>query len=202
MIPSCSRSDREPCEDASGQAEAAAGSRVTVHERSATLAEIARNHHAALVRFLALRTGSAEDAKEIVQEAYAKVLALDRPDTVSFQVGYLWRIAANLAIDRKRQRVARARLASVALQPTDRCSPSTESVVESRERLAIVQKAVAQLPPRCRQAFLLRIFEGLRFAQVGKEMGISERMAKVHVARAMEYLQDCLESAEAVRKLA
>jgi len=171
-------------------------------ERSAALAEIARNHHSALVRFLALRTGSAEDAKEIVQEAYAKVLAIDRQDAVTFQVGYLWRIAANLAIDRKRQRLARARLASVALQPGDRCSPSTESVVESRERLAIVQKAIAQLPPRCRQAFMLRIVEGQRFAEVGREMGISERMAKVHVARAMEYLQDCLDSAEAVRKLA
>jgi len=202
MIPSCSRSDWEPCEDACGQAEAAAGRGVAVPERSVALAEIARNHHSALVRFLALRTGSAEDAKEIVQEAYAKALALDRPDIVSFQVGYLWRIAANLAIDRKRQRLARARLASVALQPTDRCSPSAESVVESRERLAIVQKAIAELPPRCRQAFMLRIVEGYRFAQVGREMGISERMAKVHVARAMEYLQDCLDSAGAVRKRA
>lgn len=202
MIPSCPRSDWELCEDASGQAEAAVAGRVAVRERSAVLAEIARNHHSALVRFLALRTGSAEDAKELVQEAYAKVLALDRPDTMGFQVGYLWRIAANLAIDRKRQRMARARLASVALQPTDRCSPSTESIVEARERLAIVLKAVAKLPPRCQQAFMLRIVEGQRFAQVGRAMGISERMAKVHVARAMEYLHDCVESAEAVRKRA
>jgi RNA polymerase sigma factor (sigma-70 family) len=202
MLPSCPRSDREPCAVAADPSKPADRSSDATKERSAALAEIARNHHSALVRFLALRTGSAEDAKEIVQEAYAKILALDRPDAVSFQVGYLWRIAANLAIDRKRQRVARARLASVALPPTDRCSPSTESIVESRERLAIVQKAIAQLPSRCRQAFMLRIVEGKRFAQVGREMGISERMAKVHVARAMEYLQDCLDSAEAVRKLA
>jgi RNA polymerase sigma factor (sigma-70 family) len=201
MIPPYSCSDREPCVDASGRLEPAAGSRVAVQERSAALAEIARNHHAALVRFLALRTGSAEDAKEIVQEAYAKVLALDRPDTVSVQVRYLWRIAANLAIDSKRQRAARVRLASVALQPTNGCSPSAESVVESRERLVIVQKAIAQLPPRCRQAFLLRVVEGQQFSRVGREMGITERMAKVHVARAMEYLQDCLDAADAVRKL-
>ncbi|MGH2447494.1 MAG: RNA polymerase sigma factor [Chloroflexota bacterium] len=170
-------------------------------DRSQELAEICRKHHSALVRFLSIRTRSAEDAKEIVQEAYAKVLALDRPDTVSLQVGYLWRVAANLAIDRKRQRATRARIASLALQPTDRSSPSTECVVEFRERLAIVRKAIAQLPPRCRQAFLLRILEGQRFSRVGREMGITERMAKLHVARAMEYLQACLDSAEAPRKL-
>lgn len=154
------------------------------------------------MRFLALRTGSAEDAQEIVQEAYAKVLALDRPGTVSFLVGYLWRIAANLAIDRSRQRASRSRLHDFAAQPAGGSAPSTETVLESRERLAIVERAIGELPPRCHQAFLLRILDGLRFAQIGAEMGISERMAKVHVARAMEYLQHCLDCAEAPRNLA
>ncbi len=172
-----------------------------VQERAATLGEIARHHHSALVRFLALRTGSAEDAKEIVQEAYAKVLALDRPQPFSLRVGFLWKIAANLAIDRKRQRAAQSRLASIAMPPTNGCSPSAEAVVESRERLAIVQKAIAQLPPRCRQAFLLRVVDGQRFSFVGREMGITERMAKVHVARAMEYLHACVSAAEGVRAL-
>jgi RNA polymerase sigma factor (sigma-70 family) len=192
---------REPCADSSRHAAPAAATAATgAQERSAALAEIARNHHAALVRFLALRTGSAEDAKEIVQEAYAKVLALDRPGTVSFLAGYLWRIAANLAIDRSRQRAARARAGDVAAQPAGRSAPSTEFVVELRQRLAIVVRAISELPPRCRQAFLLRVVEGQRFGRVGREMGITDRMVKIHVARAMEYLQHCLDSAETPRK--
>lgn len=191
---------REICEDLPAQSGTGAESSLPVQTRSEALAEIARNHHSALVRFLALRTGSTEDAKEILQEAYAKLLALDRPGTISFLVGYLWRIAANLAIDRGRQRAARSRLTDVALQPTTSSSPSAETVVELRERLAIVERAISELPARCRQAFLLRVVEGQRFAQVGREMGVSERMAKMHVARAMEYLQDCLDAAELPRK--
>jgi RNA polymerase sigma factor (sigma-70 family) len=188
--------------DQSGHPEQACGTQALAQDRTMPLAEVARSHHRALVRFLALRTGSAEDAKEIVQEAYMRVLALDRPGTVSFLVGYLWRIAANLAIDRSRQRMTRARLDSVALQPTSESVPSTESVVELHQRLAIVEKAIGELPSRCRQAFLLRVLGGRRFAQVGREMGITERMAKNHVARAMEYLQRCVDSAEAPRELA
>jgi RNA polymerase sigma-70 factor (ECF subfamily) len=199
MIPSYLRSNQEPRADASDPPDASPGGQSAVRERAETLGDIARHHHSALVRFLALRTGSAEDAKEILQEAYAKVLALDRPQTFSLKVGFLWKIAANLAIDRKRQRAAQARLATIAMQPANGCSPSTETVVESHERLAIVQKAIAQLPPRCRQAFLLRVVAGQRFSRIGREMGITERMAKVHVARAMEYLQTCVASAEAVR---
>lgn len=188
--------------DPSSEPERAGGAEVSAGDRSLALAEVARSHHGALVRFLALRTGSAEDAKEIVQEAYAKVLALDRPGTVSFLVGYLWRIAANLAIDRNRRRTARSRLDDLTVQSSDSCAPSTESVVESRERLAIVERAIRELPPRCRQAFLLRILDGRRFAQIGREMGITERMAKVHVARALQYLQHCLDRADAPRNFA
>lgn len=185
----------------SGQAEPAAKDAVaTAQDRSAALAEIARSHHAALVRFLALRTGSAEDAKEIAQEAYAKVLALDRPGAVSFLVGYLWRIAANLAIDRSRQLAARARANDARLRSAEKTSASTERVVESRQRLAVVEKAISELPARCRQAFLLRIVEGQRYAQVGQVMGITDRMAKIHVARAMEYLQYCVDSSESPRR--
>lgn len=187
----------EPFPDPSGQKQEASGNLVSVQDRSTALAEVARSHHGALVRFLTVRTGSVEDAKEIVQEAYARMLALDRPGTISFLVGYLWRIAANLAVDRGRQRMTRARLGDIALQPARSSQPSTESVVELRERLAIVEKAVGELPPRCREAFLLRVVEGQRFARVGEKMGITERMAKIHVARAMEYLQHCLDSAEA-----
>jgi RNA polymerase sigma-70 factor (ECF subfamily) len=201
MIPSYLRSNRESGAVESDLPDSSPGSQVTTEERAATLGEIARHHHSSLVRFLALRTGSAEDAKEIVQEAYAKVLALDRPQPFSLRVGFLWKIAANLAIDRKRQRAAQSRLASIALAPVCACGPSTETVVEQRERLAIVQKAIAQLPPRCRQAFLLRIVEGQRFSFVSREMGITERMAKVHVARAMEYLHACVSAAEGVRAL-
>lgn len=192
--------NQETCPDLIGPATAGQGISPASQDKSSALAEIARSHHSALVRFLALRTGSTEDAKEIVQEAYAKLLALDRPGTISFLVGYLWRIAANLAIDRGRQRAARSRLAEAALQPITSSGPSTETVIELRQRLAIVERAILELPARCRQAFLLRVVEGLRFAQVGREMGVTERMAKIHVARAMEYLQDCLDAAERPRK--
>lgn len=171
---------------------------VLLQSRSRALAEIARTHHSALVRYLTLRTGSTEDAKDVVQEAYAKLLALDQPGTIGFLVRYLWRVATNLATDRGRQGAARSRI-ETALQPVNGSSPSTESIVDSLQRLAVVEKAISELPQRCRQALLFRVVEGQRFAQIGKEMGITERMAKIHVARAMEYLQHCLDSAEAPR---
>lgn len=165
-------------------------------QRSQELADICRDHHAALVRFLSVRTGSAEDAKEILQEAYAKVLALDRPGTISLLAGYLWRTAVNLAMDRRRKRALQARAFRSTLPLAETRELSAEAAVESRERLAIVEWAIGQLPPRCLKAFVLHVLNGLTFDEVGREMAISARMAQKHVARALEYLQSCLDAAD------
>jgi RNA polymerase sigma-70 factor (ECF subfamily) len=167
-------------------------------EQSEALAEISRNHYAALVRFLSVRTGSVEDAEEIVQEAFAKMLALDRPGTISFLASYVWRVAVNLAIDRRRQRALRERYTRSQL-PVETREFSAESTVEARERLAIVERAIGNLPARCLEAFILHVLNGLTFDEVGREMGISGRMAQKHLARALEYLQSCLDSADGTR---
>ncbi|MFZ0549220.1 MAG: sigma-70 family RNA polymerase sigma factor [Steroidobacteraceae bacterium] len=168
---------------------------VATDDGERALADLARNHHEALVRFLTLRTGSREDAQEVAQEAYAKLLALDRRDTISFLAGYLWRIATNLAVDHQRRREVGDRFSARTGQATA-AEASSESVVDARQRLLIVERALGELPPKCLQAFMLRVLSGLKFQQVGRQMGISDRMAKAYVARALEYLQDSLDAAD------
>lgn len=168
-------------------------------DRSEELAEICREHHSNLVRFLSARTGSAEDAKEIVQETYARMLTLERPETFSLRPGYLWRTAVNLAMDRWRERGQRERFRRSARALETQLECSAESTVASRERLAIVTRAIEDLPPRCLEAFVLHVLDGLRFNEVAQRMRISEQMGRRHVARALEYLQFRLDAADQTR---
>ncbi|HKS75188.1 MAG TPA: sigma-70 family RNA polymerase sigma factor [Terriglobales bacterium] len=164
--------------------------------RPEALAELARNHHTALVRYLMVRTGSMANAEDVAQEAYAKVLALDQPGTISFAVGYLWRVAGNLAIDRRRREEVGDRIKGDLQQEEEDFGPSSETVAEWDEQLAIVEQAIDELPPRCRAAFILRVLKGKSFREVGCDMNISTRMAEMHVARALEYLQSRLNAAD------
>src|SRR5947209_4337020 len=68
-----------------------------------------REHNQTLVRYLRARLGSEQEAKEVAQEAYVKLLQLERVGAISFMRAYLFRIAANLAIDRIRQRNSQGR---------------------------------------------------------------------------------------------
>ena len=178
--------------EAAGFGADSAGARERV-QRAQALADIARKHHGSLLRVLTQRTGSVEEAKEIAQEAYVKVLAVERRDGISSLAGYLWRSALNLVTDRARRRAVRERFARAARTEAEPLAPSAETVVDARQRLEVIERAVGQLPPRCLDAFLLRIVQGRPFDEVGREMGISARMAKVYVARALASLQARLE---------
>lgn len=168
-------------------------------DRSRALTEIFDRYNASMVRFLAIRAGSAEDAKEILQEAYAKVLVLDRPRTISLLAAYLWRTAVNLAMDRMREPAVRGRLSHAAACMAEKGHSSAESTCEARETLAIVDRAIGKLPPRCAEAFVLQVLKGLKQEEVGRAMGISGETVRKHVARSFEYIQCCLDAADATR---
>ncbi|MGC8521732.1 MAG: RNA polymerase sigma factor [Steroidobacteraceae bacterium] len=164
--------------------------------RAQALAEVARQQHAPLVRFLTQRTGSVEDAKEIAQDAYVKVLAVERQGSIASLASYLWRSALNLMTDHGRRRVVRERFAQAARAEAEQLAPSAETVVDARQRLELIERAVGQLPPRCLHAFILRVVQGQPFDEVGRAMGISGRMAKIYVARALAHLHGSLEESE------
>jgi RNA polymerase sigma factor (sigma-70 family) len=167
------------------------------------LADLARDHHRALVRFLTARIGSSEEAREIAQEAYARVLALDLPDTVGFLAGYVWKTARNLATDRGRQRATRSRhLDELARGRFESHAPSPEGVTYTHQRLELLSKAVDELRrlrPRWHEAFTLRIVEERSFQEVAQRMNIAERNAMEYVAKALRHCQSYLDTAEAIR---
>jgi RNA polymerase sigma factor (sigma-70 family) len=167
------------------------------------LADLARNHHRALVRFLTARVGSWDEAREIAQEAYARVLALDLPDTVGFLAGYVWKTARNLATDRGRQKATRSRhLDELARGHIESHAPSPEAVTYTHQRLELLSKAVDDMRrerPRWHQAFMLRIVEEQSFQAVAQQMNIAERNAMEYVSKALRYCQGYLDTAEVVR---
>src|SRR5262245_23495507 len=66
-----------------------------------------REHNDALLRFVAAKLGSKQEAREIAQEAYVRLLCLDHREAVSYLRAFLFKTAANLAMDRLRQRARR-----------------------------------------------------------------------------------------------
>lgn len=167
----------------SRQADPAAGDQG--HSRA--LSSLFEEHNRTLQSFLMARLGNEQEAREVAQEAYVRLLQLHHPGTVSFLRAYLFKTAANLAVDRIRQRANRERLdrSGPESELIDRVSPDRRLM--AAEELGILEQALRELPPQYRRAFVLHRFEDWSTAQIAKELGVQERMARNYVSRAAIY---------------
>ncbi|EQD48887.1 RNA polymerase sigma-70 domain protein, partial [mine drainage metagenome] len=160
---------------------------------ASALSGVDQRQRRGLLRFLTRRTGSAEEAEDILQDAYTRILAVVHPGEIDMLDRYLWRAALNVMTDHSRTRQRRALLTETLIVQAEQFSPSAEVVADAQERLALTGAAVNALPPRCAEAFQLRIVQGLPFEDVGQAMHISARMAKIYVARTLRALRDGLD---------
>jgi RNA polymerase sigma factor (sigma-70 family) len=156
-----------------------------------TVAALFRKHNRSLVSLLAARLHSVEEAKEVAQEAYVKLLQLDRPGTVSLLQAYLFRTACNLALDRMRQRTARTRLLHEHAADLFESSSRPEQLLEARalvdDELRLLQTSLGELSEKCRRTFLLYRLEGLDQQTLADRVGITERMVRYYISYAMKY---------------
>jgi RNA polymerase sigma-70 factor (ECF subfamily) len=154
---------------------------------SRALSSLFEEHNRTLQSFLMARLGNEHEAREVAQEAYVRLLQLHQPGTVSFLRAYLFKTAANLAVDRIRQRANRERLdrSGPESELIDRVSPDRRLM--AAEELGVLEQALQELPLQYRRAFVLHRFEDWSTAQIAKELEVQERMVRNYISRAAIY---------------
>jgi len=160
--------------------------RIMSRQRFPTLAHAVEAYYDELKNFVLRRTGSSTLAEDIVQETWlrASAVGIAMPDNPR---AYLYRIAANLATDQTRRTRSRGEVAAedAGLIEFASTEPSADAVVSSREEFAILLQAVSDLPPKCREVFLLYRGQNLPMREIARQLGISESTVERHIARAM-----------------
>ena len=146
-------------------------------------------HNRALIRFLRTRVRSDQEARDVAQEAYVRLLQLDQPGTVNFLRAYLFRTALNIATDRARAEAIRhvAHQDPVFDEPATEVDP--ERATSARQQLRIVQESLDELPEKARSAFLLHRVSDLKVGDVAAQLGISDRMVRKHIVRVLVHLR-------------
>ena len=143
-----------------------------------------------------------DDALDAVQDAMLQLARAysDRPPEEWKPLFY--RILENRIRDMQRRRTVRGRIMAwlplrgedddeefdpVAQAPS--LEPQPVRRLELDEAVGALERALERLPPRQRQAFLLRTLEGLDVAETARAMGCSEGSVKTHYFRALQALR-------------
>lgn len=144
------------------------------------------DHHGWLHGWLRYRIGCTDTAADLAQDTFLRVVRrAGEAAGVREPRAYLSTIARGLLANHwRRQALEQAYLAALAALPEPR-APSPEDRELALEALHRIDAMLARLPERPRRAFLMAQLDGLTYRAIAGELGVSERMVKKYMARAM-----------------
>lgn len=147
-----------------------------------------------LLRSLARRTSSSEEARDLVQEIFCRLARLgagglqwvDRPQA------YLSRMAANLLRDRARLNARRMLDCHVPVDEALLAGTDPHRLLESRDTLRRVEVAVLRLGPKTREIFMAHRVEGLSYAEIAQRTGLSVKGVEKQMSKAIAAIDRAL----------
>jgi RNA polymerase sigma factor (sigma-70 family) len=132
----------------------------------------------------------AAELDDLAQEVFLRLLRYSEKTAVENPLGYLLRIAGNVASEwRERARVSKPHdqewLEDLLIEPD---KEPENSVCQARTD-ETVQAAVDQLPYRQKQVLLLRVNEGLTYKEIAERLELSPRVVLRDLSRAYSQLR-------------
>ena len=144
----------------------------------------------ALIRCLRGKLASREDAEDIAQEAYLRLLqAADRGLEIQNPKAYLTTIAHNLLYHHYKARGRSTITSDVDVDALEAEDTDPESSTALAIRTDRINRAWRELSPKCQQALHLRWRKGLRVKEIANEMGLSHGMVKKYLAQGLAHFR-------------
>ena len=142
-------------------------------------------HADGVYRFILKNIKNEDYARDIVQEAFAKMWEKARDITFSKSKSYLFTAAYHTMIDVIRKEKIKTDIEQVpeAISYTDSGYSDLKEVLD---------EAVEKLPDVQRSVLLLRDYEGYSYQEIGDITGLNESQVKVYIYRARVFLKNYL----------
>ena len=156
-------------------------------------------------RMAELNLGHREDAMDAVQDAMLRLVKHYSDKPAQEWTPLFWGVLRRRIVDLQRRRKVRSIMVGwlggkdddgddlPAWEPAD-TGPGPLERLNDAQSYADMAAAVKLLPQRQREAFMLRVLEGLDVAETAQAMGCSEGSVKTHLSRALQRLRDQLEA--------
>ena len=156
----------------------------------AAFAAIFTRYERRIYSFIYRMMGDPDDAYDLTQDTFLKAYrALGKTDDELNVNAWLHRIASNACMDllRRRQRVRWLPWETAKHdRPSARAEDDPERSLIGGETQTAVQRVLAAMSPRNRQAMILREYEGLSCEDIGEVMGVSRSAVKSMLFRGRE----------------
>lgn len=159
-------------------------------------AELDRRFRAPIFLYFSRRVATPEDAEELTQELFIRLLRRADLDSVDNMEGFVFVTAANLLKDHYRHlsRHGGGKKTSIDNLQIRSSDPNPGQVVEDRDEIGVLIRAIEELPPKCRVVFTMYRFDEVPQTEIARRLGITVSMVEKHIAAAMLALRKTLKA--------
>ncbi len=142
------------------------------------------DHHHWLTGWLRRKLGCPDNAADLAQDTFIRVLSAREAPTLIEPRAFLTTVAKRVLFNfYRRQDLERAYLEALAQMP-EHVAPSEEDSAIILPTLRELDQLLDGLPKQVKRAFLLAQLDGLTYAQIGAQLGISIATVKRHLTKA------------------
>jgi RNA polymerase sigma factor (sigma-70 family) len=147
-----------------------------------------RPHEASLRSYLRGRFPGVRDVDDVVQESYLRIWRARAAQPIRCAQAFLFTVARRLALDTLRHERASpievlGRLDDLRVIAD---TPDAAEVAGRRERVRLLAEAIAALPARCREVFLLHKIQGHSRRETARCLGLAEKTVEAQTAKAIQ----------------
>ena len=142
-------------------------------------------HNTFIKKFLTRFFSNRHDIEDVAQEAYLRAYAAEQKKAIQQPKAFLFRIARNVALTRLTQKSRQIidYIEESGDPPFLEDMPSADAEVEAEECLGLYCEAVASLPEKGRQVYLLRKVHGLSHKAIAERMNLSVSSVEKYLVR-------------------
>jgi RNA polymerase sigma-70 factor (ECF subfamily) len=149
-------------------------------------AAVYTEHYAELTRFLRRLCGDSALAEDLAQEAGMRLVSALRRERIENPRAFLFHVAANLARDHLRRQLVAQTHSDAAAESEP--APGADHIAAVHQEVALVAKAIAELPARARDVLQLARIEGYSQKEIATRLGIAPKTVENHLTRALAQL--------------
>ena len=155
-------------------------------QRTAFLEELSQKYRRPLIAYFQRRVRSREEAEDLTQEVFLRLVRRLDVEAIDNPEAFVFRTAINLLRDRSRRgKTLSSHLDELAHGGRAFEELSPERVVDGRQSLQSVLRALDELDERTRDVFILHRLEGMKQAEIASLYGVSVSSIEKYIIKAL-----------------
>jgi RNA polymerase sigma-70 factor (ECF subfamily) len=158
------------------------------------IARVYQQHQNELINYTTRITACRESAEDITQESFMVLFHEVKQQHIENPRAFLFCVAKNLAFDHLKHKKVTDNYAQAQYPflESNIEAPSIEQLMEDNQWLDTIKQVIDELPPRCRDTFILNKMHEMSYGEVAQYIGISESGVEKHIMKGLRHCRERL----------